>query len=475
MIDLLLRGGRVVDPSQGLEADVDVAVAEGKVVEVAPGLNAGGAGRVIDVKGCVVAPGLIDAHVHLSGIGGDTHAFGHRMAAATGVTTVLDMGTSMDTFIEGLEEYGAGLNVAALLATSSAFPPSVTDPSEAEIQAAIELDLDKGALGLKILGGHFPLMPEATARCIEVANRLRVHIGYHLGTTESSSNMTGFRELPGLLGESGRVHLAHVAAYCRGMADTPAREVAEAIDILGGLRPRVASESYLSTRIGTGNATWGICDGDEVVDKITHNALTLGGFEVSRVGMRAALADGHAGVFLEQGGVIGTVRGAEAVSAWEAAETAVGVTFPVTPPESAVALSVARFADGEFAVDALATDGGGIPRNYQVDRGLALVQLGALTMTDFVHKASCAPAQLMGLESRGTLAPGSEADITVLDADARRATMSFVAGQPIMVDGVAVGSGGTLLGTEAGAGHAKELGLRYEVVDPGRGLIYSRT
>ena len=391
MIDLLLRGGRVVDPSQGIDAIMDVAVADGRIVELGPELAANGAARVIDVGGRVVSPGLIDAHVHLAGFGGDTPPLGHSMVAATGVTTVLDMGTSMDSFIDGLSTFGAGLNVGALLASSAAFPPSTTDPSADAIRSALDSELAKGALGLKILGGHFPLTPDSTARCIEIANGLGVHVGFHLGTTASSSNMTGFRELPELLGPSGRVHLAHVAAYCRGMSDTPAREVAEAIDTLALLRPRVASESYLSTRIGTGNATRGLCEGDEVVDKITHNALRLGGYPISRTGMRAALADGHAGVFAETGGTVGTLWGESAVSTWEAAGTAVGVTFPVTPPESSLSLSVARHADGEFVVDALATDGGGIPRNYLVDRGLALVQLGALTLADFVRKAAWAP------------------------------------------------------------------------------------
>ena len=53
--------------------------------------------------------------------------------------------------------------------------------------------------------------------------------------------------------------------------------------------------------------------------------------------------------------------------------------------------------------------------------------------------------------------------------------MSFVRGSPVMVDGVVVGTGGTLLCTDAGAAHAAKMGLQYQIVDPRDGLTYSRT
>ena len=60
---LLLRGGRVVDPAQGIDRIDDVLVRDGKVVVIGQSHEA--ADATIDAKGLVVSPGLIDMHVHL--------------------------------------------------------------------------------------------------------------------------------------------------------------------------------------------------------------------------------------------------------------------------------------------------------------------------------------------------------------------------------------------------------------------------
>ena len=144
----------------------------------------------------------------------------------------------------------------------------------------------------------------------------------------------------------------------------------------------------------------------------------------------------------------------------------------MTPPESALALMTARREDGSFAIDALATDGGGIPRNWMVERGLALIRIGAFEIGDYVRKASWTPARMLGLPQKGQLGVGADADVTVLDLDRGVATMSFAGGRPLMIDGVAVADGGTLLVTEAGEAAGRASGVGYEVVDPQRALMY---
>lgn len=90
---LLVRGGRVVDPGLGLDAEADILARDGRVVGVGR-VAAPGSARVIDAAGLVVAPGLIDVHVHLRepGFSGkETIATGTAAAAAGGFTTVFCM------------------------------------------------------------------------------------------------------------------------------------------------------------------------------------------------------------------------------------------------------------------------------------------------------------------------------------------------------------------------------------------------
>jgi dihydroorotase len=90
---LLLKGGRVVDPAQGLDATLDVMIAEGAIEEMGPRVQARGA-QVLEVKGLVVCPGFIDIHTHLREPGREdkeTIATGTRAAAAGGFTAVCAM------------------------------------------------------------------------------------------------------------------------------------------------------------------------------------------------------------------------------------------------------------------------------------------------------------------------------------------------------------------------------------------------
>ena len=93
MSRLLLKGGRVIDPAQGVDATLDVMIAEGTIEEVGPRVQARGA-QVLDVKGLVVCPGFIDIHTHLREPGREdkeTIATGTRAAAAGGFTAVCAM------------------------------------------------------------------------------------------------------------------------------------------------------------------------------------------------------------------------------------------------------------------------------------------------------------------------------------------------------------------------------------------------
>jgi dihydroorotase len=99
--DFLIKGGRVVDPRNALDAVRDVAIKDGKIAAVSAEIPASRAMKAVDARGLVVTPGLIDLHVHVfpgekqkDYAGGDWSVFPDGFTLRSCVTTVNDAGTS---------------------------------------------------------------------------------------------------------------------------------------------------------------------------------------------------------------------------------------------------------------------------------------------------------------------------------------------------------------------------------------------
>jgi dihydroorotase len=92
--DLLLRGGRVIDPSQKLDAVTDVAFSQGKVARIGPGLKADAGTDVRDAAGTLVTPGLIDLHTHVYWGGTSLGVDAEDLCRRSGVTTAVDTGSA---------------------------------------------------------------------------------------------------------------------------------------------------------------------------------------------------------------------------------------------------------------------------------------------------------------------------------------------------------------------------------------------
>ena len=90
--DLILKGGRVIDPSQKIDRVTDVAFSGGKVAKVGDGLT--GAADVRDVKGYIVTPGLIDLHTHVYWGGTSLGIDAEEFCRTSGVTTAIDTGSA---------------------------------------------------------------------------------------------------------------------------------------------------------------------------------------------------------------------------------------------------------------------------------------------------------------------------------------------------------------------------------------------
>jgi dihydroorotase len=99
--DLLLLGGRVIDPKNNLSAVRDVAIKNGTIAAVAPRLIPADALKVVNASGLIVTPGLVDIHVHVfagtgerSSYAGDNSVYPDPLTLRAGVTTVADAGSS---------------------------------------------------------------------------------------------------------------------------------------------------------------------------------------------------------------------------------------------------------------------------------------------------------------------------------------------------------------------------------------------
>ena len=94
MTKILIRGGRVVDPAAGVDANLDVLIADGRIVQIGAELLEADGADVVEASGLIVAPGFVDLHTHLREPGQEhkeTIASGARAAARGGFTTICAM------------------------------------------------------------------------------------------------------------------------------------------------------------------------------------------------------------------------------------------------------------------------------------------------------------------------------------------------------------------------------------------------
>jgi N-acyl-D-aspartate/D-glutamate deacylase len=258
--DLVIRGGRVIDPETGLDAVRDVGITAGRIAAVSAEPLGGTA--VIDARGLVVAPGFIDLHTHVN------DATTYRLAAQEGVTSALDLeigapdvaafyesrrgktpinfGSSASHPWSRVRAFGGAAQDNAIVPASQRGTETVAGDSERQaLRSRLEHELDAGALGI---GMGLVYTPGATrAEVIDVfrlAAARRVPVFVHVrssGRLEPGSSIESVGEVIAASAVTGAaLHIVHINSSCT--ADAP-----ECLRMIAGARARgldVTVEGY---------------------------------------------------------------------------------------------------------------------------------------------------------------------------------------------------------------------------------------
>lgn len=456
--DLILKNGMIIDPVNNMEQAGDLGIVNGYVAEISSQLNLCNAKQVVDVDGKYIIPGLVDSHVHI--VRPNSKEAGYRMLVKAGVTTAVDFRGPVSSVIDEIVSYGNGLNVAVL---EGIFPGNGIDGQHADrdkINDTVNRSLDHGAIGTKIMGGHFPLTPETTKNIIDITNKERGYVAFHAGTTATGSNILGMEEAIELA-EGLPLHLAHINSYCRGLINSPLEEVKHAMELLKK-SPNIVSESYLAPFNGTSGE---LDDGDLPKSHVTRNCLKMFGYSIDKEGIKNALLDKNGAVYTKQGEEYELIWGERAYEIWVGQNYKANMCFPVNSPIAAMVCASEKDENGKFVVNAISTDGGAIPRNFTLSYGIPLVKFGAITLKELILKASYGPAKMLGIKNKGHLSVGADADIAVVDPNTGAVEMTIIRGKMCMIKGYLTNQPGMILTTERGTNHLKEKGIPFDVIN----------
>ena len=189
--DLLIAGGRVIDPGQNLSAVRDVAILHGRVARIAENIPHTQARSVFDATDKIVTPGLIDLHSHVYEHGTPLGVNSDRVGIEAGVTTIVDCGTAGAAMFPGFRKFvieGARTRIYALLNISTAgcctdeiyLDPRLINIDAARAVIAEHRDLILG-LKVRVRGRHEDLEHDisvmTTAR--ELADEMGIPIMMH--------------------------------------------------------------------------------------------------------------------------------------------------------------------------------------------------------------------------------------------------------------------------------------------------------
>jgi dihydroorotase len=192
--DLVLRGGRVIDPAQGIDAVLDVAVRDGRIAAVGPGLPASASD--IDVQGALVLPGMIDTHAHVfrhvtGRFGLDADMVGVR----SGVTALVDQGGPSLMTLGAFRAYAVEPAATRIYAFLSAYLvggleghyyPELYGPHGIDVDGTVKAalanpDLVRGIKAHAEIGGFARWGLAAFGLAKEISRQARLPLYIHFG------------------------------------------------------------------------------------------------------------------------------------------------------------------------------------------------------------------------------------------------------------------------------------------------------
>ncbi len=383
MRPILIRGGRIIDPSRGTDEVGDLFVADGKVQASGRGLGRPDDAQVLDAAGKVVAPGLIDLHVHLREPGQEdleTVATGAMAAAAGGFSAVCAM-PNTDPVTDNQAAVGFIVSQAQRAAKARVYPIGAVSLGQKGQQLA-EFGELVGAGAVAVSDDGKPVASSHLMRtALEYARTFGIPVADHCEDPTLSaggamheglvSTRLGLKGIPAaaeeimvardiLLAEltGGHVHLCHMST--RGSVELIRRAKDKGL--------RVTAEACPHHFTLTHEA----CEGYNTNAKMNPPLREA----EDREAIRQALRDGTIDVICTD----------HAPHHYDAKER--------------------EFDDAPNGIIGLETA-----------LGLAvseLVEPGLISLPDLVNRMSVMPARIFGLTG-GTLAPGSPADVVVFD------------------------------------------------------------
>src|SRR5579863_6299085 len=194
--DLVVKGGRVVDPASGIDAVRDIAIRKGRIAAVAPALDPSAA-KIIDATGLIVTPGLIDTHAHVyQYVSGDFGLNPDLVGVRSGVTTVVDQGGPSALTFDGFRKFIVETAKTRVYAFISAYLAGgllghryvdLYGPSGINVQAIVKAARDNADLvrGIKAHaepGGYSRWGMSALKLAKEASRELKLPVYVHLGT-----------------------------------------------------------------------------------------------------------------------------------------------------------------------------------------------------------------------------------------------------------------------------------------------------